>query len=127
MVACTFLLGWNAAPSDVVTPFVPPRSRRLCSKHYLVMDEPFSGLDGGFGLGRFIVHGAGKKHGEIVDLHPELRALVDEVLSTGYLSEAEAAYQRGEIPDYYLFPGGKLKRGSVPYPTSIPLPAGAGF
>ena len=69
---------------------------------------------GGFGLGRFIVHGAGKKHGEIVDLHPELRALVDEVLSTGYLSEAEAAYQRGEIPDYCLFPGGKLKRGSVP-------------
>ena len=69
---------------------------------------------GGFGLGRFIVHGNGKKHGEIVDLHPELRALVDEVLSTGYLAEAETAYQRGEIPDYYLFPGGKLKRSSVP-------------
>ena len=69
---------------------------------------------GGFGLGRFIVHGNGKKHGEIVDLHPELRALVDEVLSTGYLAEAEAAFQRGEIPDYYLFPGGKLQRGSVP-------------
>jgi hypothetical protein len=49
-----------------------------------------------------------------VDLHPELRALVDDVLSTGYLAEAEAAFQRGEIPDYYLFPGGKLKRGSVP-------------
>lgn len=69
---------------------------------------------GGFGLGRFIVHGNGKKHGEIVDLHPELRALVDEVLSTGYLAEAEAAFQRGEIPDYYLFPGGQLQRGSVP-------------
>jgi len=69
---------------------------------------------GGFGLGRFIVHGNGKKHGETVDLHPELRALVDEVLSTGYLSEAEAAYQRGEIPDYFLFPGGKLQCGSVP-------------
>jgi integrase len=69
---------------------------------------------GGFGLGRFIVHGNGKKHGEIVDLHPELRALVDEVLSTGYLAEAEAAHQRGEIPDYFLFPGGKLQRGSVP-------------
>lgn len=69
---------------------------------------------GGFGLGRFIVHGNGKKHGEIVDLHPELRALVDEVLSTGYLAEAEAAYQRGEIADYFLFPGGKLLRGSVP-------------
>jgi len=69
---------------------------------------------GGFGLGRFIVHGNGKKHGEIVDLHPELRALVDEVLSTGYLAGAEAAFQRGEIPDYYLFPGGKMKSGSVP-------------
>ena len=69
---------------------------------------------GGFGLGRFIVHGKGKKHGETVDLHPELRALVDEVLSTGYLAEAEAAFQRADIPDYYLFPGGKLQRGSIP-------------
>jgi integrase len=77
---------------------------------------------GGFGLGRFIVHGNGKKHGEIVDLHPELRALVDEVLSTGYLAEAEAAFQRGEIPDYYLFPGGKLQRGSVPLSRATQKP-----
>jgi integrase len=69
---------------------------------------------GGFGKGRFVVHGAGKKHGEIVDLHPELRTLVDEVLSTGYLAEAEAAFRSGELPDYFLFPGGKLQRGSVP-------------
>jgi integrase len=69
---------------------------------------------GGFGLGRFVVHGAGRKHGEIVDLHPELRALVDEVLSTGYLAEAEAAFRRGGLADYYLFPAGKLKSGSVP-------------
>jgi hypothetical protein len=67
---------------------------------------------GGFALGRFVVHGAGKKHGEVVDLHPELRALVDEVLSIGYLAEAEAAYQRGDIPDYFLFPTGKLKAGA---------------
>lgn len=71
---------------------------------------------GGFGLGRFVVQGAGRKHGEVVDLHPELRALVDEVLSTGYLSQAEAAYQRGEIEDYYLFPSGKLRRGGVVAP-----------
>jgi integrase len=76
----------------------------------LILDEQV----GGFGLGRFIVHGAGKKHGETVDLHPELRALVDEVLSTGYLTEAEAAYRRGDITDYYLFPTGKLKGGCVP-------------
>jgi integrase len=72
------------------------------------------GKVGGFQLGRFTVHGAGKKHGEVVDLHPELRALVDDVLSSGYLAEAEAAFQRGEVEDYFLFPAGKLKGGSVP-------------
>jgi integrase len=79
-------------------------------------------LVGGFGLGRFAVKGAGKKHGEVVDLHPELRALVDEVLSTGYLAEAEAAYQRGEIPDYYLFPTGKLSQGVVPLSRATKAP-----
>lgn len=49
-----------------------------------------------------------------MDLHPELRALVDEVLSTGYLAEAEAAFRRGEIEDYFLFPAGKLRRGTMP-------------
>ena len=68
---------------------------------------------GGFGLGRFVVHGNGKKHGEVVDLHPELRALVDETLATGYLSDAEIAYRWEEIPDYYLFPAGRLRRGKV--------------
>jgi hypothetical protein len=68
---------------------------------------------GGFGLGRFIVHGNGKKHGEVVDLHPELRALVDETLATGYLSDAEIAYRWEETPDYYLFPAGRLRRGKV--------------
>jgi hypothetical protein len=48
----------------------------------------------------------------ILNLHPELRAPVDEVLSTRYLSEAEGAYQRGEIADYYLFPTDKLQRGA---------------
>jgi hypothetical protein len=37
---------------------------------------------------------------------------VDEVLFTDYLSEAEAAYQRGEIGDYFLFPTGKPKEGA---------------
>lgn len=59
------------------------------------------------------MHGRGKKHGEIVDLHPELRGLVDIVLSSGYLSVAEAAYKRGEIGDYYLFPAGRLKQGKA--------------
>lgn len=77
---------------------------------------------GGFGLGRFVVNGAGKKHGEVVDLHPELRALVDEVLSAGYLAEAEAAYQRGEVADYFLFPTGKLQRGVVPLSRATKAP-----
>jgi len=79
---------------------------------------------GGFALGRFVVHGAGKKHGEVVDLHPELRTLVDEVLSTGYLAEAEAAFQRGEIEDYYLFPAGKLRGGSAPLERATRQPLG---
>jgi integrase len=39
---------------------------------------------------------------------------VDEALSTGYLAEAEAAFQRGELADYFLFPAGRLKGGCVP-------------
>jgi hypothetical protein len=80
---------------------------------------------GGFRLGRFVVHGSGKKHGEIVDLHPELRALVDEVLSTGYLSAAEAAYRRGEIEDYFLFPAGRLKEGKTMVVRAIAQPLGS--
>ena len=77
---------------------------------------------GGFGFGRFVVHGAGKKHGEVVDLHPELRELVDEVLSTSYLAKAEAAFRRGKIEDYYLFPAGKLKGGMVPLERATKQP-----
>lgn len=69
---------------------------------------------GGYKAGRFVVYGAGKKHGEVIDLHEEVRKVVDEALSTGYLAEAEAAFQRGELADYYLFPMGRLKGGCVP-------------
>lgn len=69
---------------------------------------------GGYGLGRFVVRGVGKKLGEVVDLHPELRALVDCMLTEGYLSDAEAAYQRGELADYFLFPAGRLRQGKAP-------------
>lgn len=40
---------------------------------YLVMEPVAWSSSSRFGLGRFIVHGAGKKHGEVVDLHPEFR------------------------------------------------------
>lgn len=49
----------------------------------------------------------------MVDLHPELRTLVDEVLSAGYLSVAEAAFRGREIEDYYLFPAGRMKDGKA--------------
>jgi integrase len=80
---------------------------------------------GGFGLGRFIVHGRGKKHGEVVDLHPELRKLVDDELTSGYLSEAEAAYQGGRIEDYFLFPAGRLKAGTALVARCIRQPLGS--
>jgi hypothetical protein len=60
------------------------------------------GETGGFGLGRFVVHGPRRKHGEIVDLHPELRALVDEVLSAGSFAEAELRSAEERSRDYYL-------------------------
>ena len=71
---------------------------------------------GGYGLGRFLGEklGRGRKEGETVDLHPELRAYIDHVLTNGYLAELEAARVRGEIHDFPLFPGGKLVNGRIP-------------
>lgn len=67
----------------------------------------------GCSRGRFTVRGVAKKCGEIVDLHPELREVVEEVLEEGYLSDAEAAYRSGEIADYYLFPVHRLVGGKA--------------
>jgi hypothetical protein len=71
---------------------------------------------GGYGRGRFLGEklGRGRKEGETVDLHPELRAYIDHVLTHGYLAELEAARVRGEIHDFPLFPGGKLVNGRIP-------------
>jgi len=82
------------------------------------------GKIGGYGLGRLTVGGSGRKKGEVVDLDPELRALVDSVVSTGYLSKAEAAFQRGEIPDYYLFPAGRLVKGRATVENCTKQPLG---
>jgi integrase len=79
---------------------------------------------GGFGCGRFTVHGFGTKMGEIVDLHPELRELVDRVLQSGYLADAEAAYQRGEIGDYHLFPAGRFRQGRALVSRAVAQPLG---
>jgi integrase len=79
---------------------------------------------GGFGLGRFLGEklGKGQKAGETVDLHPELRAHLEEVLDTGYLSELETARRRGVITDFPLFPSGKLVDGRIPLDRVLKYP-----
>jgi hypothetical protein len=59
-------------------------------------------------LGEIAIPGAGKKHGEIVVFTPEQRRAVDDALA-GYLAHYEAAYQAGEIADYSLFPGSRMR------------------
>jgi hypothetical protein len=59
-------------------------------------------------LGQVVIPGAGKKHGETVVLTPEQRRAVDDALS-GYLAKYEVAWNAGEIEDYYLFPGSRMR------------------
>jgi hypothetical protein len=59
-------------------------------------------------LGQIVIPGAGKKHGETVVLTPEQRRAVDDALA-GYLSKYEAAWRDGEIEDYYMFPGSRMR------------------
>lgn len=42
------------------------------------------------------------------------RAALDAAMTTGFLSELEAARGKGLIPDYPLFPGGRLRKGKAP-------------
>ena len=60
--------------------------------------------------GRFKSPGRGKKKGTEVLLTKAQRAAVDRALDpeSGYLRELEAAHQRGELADYFLFPAGQL-------------------
>ncbi len=39
-------------------------------------------------------------------------------------SEAEAAYRRGELPDYFLFPAGRLRAGVAPVERAAVQPLG---
>lgn len=64
----------------------------------------------GYPLGMVRVHGKGKKHGELVVLTPEQRAALYYAMSHGYLRGYEAAYQAGEVEDYPLIPGGRLRQ-----------------
>jgi hypothetical protein len=69
---------------------------------------------GEFGLGRLRVRGRGKKRGSTIDLDRVVRAQIDHEMSEGYLRACEQAWQKGEIPDYALMPGGRFVRGAVP-------------
>jgi hypothetical protein len=44
----------------------------------------------------------------VVVLTPEQRRAVDDALA-GYLANYEAAWEVGQIEDYYLFPGSKMR------------------
>ena len=59
-------------------------------------------------LGQIEIAGAGKKHGEVVVLTPEQRRAVDDALA-GYLANYEAAWKAGQVEDYHLFPGSKMR------------------
>jgi integrase len=68
---------------------------------------------GAFGLGRVVVHGAGKKLGVTRDLTPEERAAIDRALA-GYLRPLEEAYREGLRDDYPMFPSGRLRYDIAP-------------
>lgn len=50
----------------------------------------------------------------VIDLTSRQQRFLDAAMASGYLSLLEAAYQGGEITDYYLVPGGRLKGGKSP-------------
>jgi hypothetical protein len=59
-------------------------------------------------LGQIEIPGAGKKHGEVVVFTLEQRRAVDDALGS-YLANYEAAWLAGELKDYYLFPGSRMR------------------
>jgi hypothetical protein len=65
----------------------------------------------GLGHGTFRVRGSGNKKGDVSYLTLEQREAVNEALSSGYLADFEARFAQGELQDYPLWPGGRLKNG----------------
>jgi hypothetical protein len=64
---------------------------------------------GGHRIGRVRLHGKGRKStGQPPILTMEARHVLTRAMTRGVLADLEAAYQRGEISDYYLIPGGRL-------------------
>lgn len=73
----------------------------------LTLPELIPGSDD---FGTFRVPGSGRKKGTVIYLTRGQRASVDRALApeTGYLRELEAAFQRGDLEDYFLFPSGQM-------------------
>lgn len=63
----------------------------------------------GFEIGGVVVHGRGKKRGEAVTFTMAQRHALTRAMTRGVLADLERAYQAGEIEDYYLIPGGRLR------------------
>jgi hypothetical protein len=73
-------------------------------------------------LGQIVVPGKGKKLGETIALTAEQYRAISHALTDGYLSEAEAMYRAGRLPDYDRFPAGRLVKGKArPQVTARPM------
>jgi len=59
-------------------------------------------------LAQIEIPGVGKKHGEVVVFTPEQRRAVDDALG-GTSRTTKPAWRAGQIEDYYLFPGSKMR------------------
>jgi hypothetical protein len=69
-------------------------------------------------LGILVVHGSGKKPGVEMVLSASQREYLRRAMGTGFLREVEAAYQAGELEDYYLIGSMDLIRRKNPDGTT---------
>lgn len=71
--------------------------------------------------GALVVRGRGKKLGTTIFLDQQMRAVIDRLMSRGYLQPLEAAFRDKRIKDYPLIPGGKIGYGLDPARRHKPL------
>lgn len=77
---------------------------------------------GGHVVGKVRVHGRGKKLGEDVVLSDDPRVVLSSAIADGVLSDLEAAYQKGDLPDYLLVTGGFMAKGKVQIKNALKPP-----
>jgi hypothetical protein len=65
--------------------------------------------------GMLRIRGVGRKRAAPIVLSATQRERLDAALTTGYLHELEAAFLRGEVTDYPLFPARHLRRRVIPF------------